>query len=42
VRIRIHGKDNYQLDGDVVGEATTLDAEIQPGALALCVPAVHA
>jgi diacylglycerol kinase (ATP) len=40
VRIRIHGKDNYQLDGDVVGEATTLDAEIQPGALALCVPAV--
>ena len=42
VRIKIHGKDNYQLDGDVVGEATTLDAEIQPGALALCVPAVHA
>ena len=42
VRIRIHGKDNYQLDGDVVGEATTLDAEIQPGALALCVPAVPA
>jgi diacylglycerol kinase (ATP) len=42
VRIRIHEKDNYQLDGDVVGEATTLDAEIQPGALALCVPAVHA
>ena len=42
VRIRIHEKDNYQLDGDVIGEATTLDAEIQPGALALCVPAVHA
>ena len=42
VRIKLHGKDNYQLDGDVVGEATTLDAEIQPGALALCVPAVHA
>jgi diacylglycerol kinase family enzyme len=39
VRITIHGKDNYQLDGDVVGEATTLFAEIQPGALAICVPA---
>jgi diacylglycerol kinase (ATP) len=39
VRIKIDGKDNYQLDGDVVGESTTLDAEIQPGALAICVPA---
>jgi diacylglycerol kinase (ATP) len=39
VRIIIHGKDNYQLDGDVVGESTILDAEIQPGALAICVPA---
>ena len=39
VRIKIHGKDNYQLDGDVVGESTTLDAEIQPGALAICVKA---
>jgi diacylglycerol kinase (ATP) len=39
VRIKIHGKDNYQLDGDVVGESTTLFAEIQPGALAICVPA---
>jgi hypothetical protein len=37
VRITIHGKDNYQLDGDV-GESTTLDAEIQPGALTICVP----
>ena len=42
VRIKLHGKDNYQLDGDMVGEATALEAEIQPGALALCVPAVHA
>ena len=42
VRIKLHGKDNFQLDGDVIGEATILDAEIQPGALALCVPAVHA
>jgi diacylglycerol kinase (ATP) len=39
VRIIIDGKDNYQLDGDVVGEATTLTAEIQPGALAIRVPA---
>jgi diacylglycerol kinase (ATP) len=39
VRIKIHGKDNYQLDGDVVGESTALDAEIQPGALAICVTA---
>ena len=39
VRIIIDGKDNYQLDGDVVGESTTLLAEIQPGALAICVPA---
>jgi YegS/Rv2252/BmrU family lipid kinase len=39
VRITIHGKENYQLDGDVVGESTTLFAEIQPGALAICVPA---
>jgi diacylglycerol kinase (ATP) len=38
VRIIIDGKDNYQLDGDVVGESTTLFAEIQPGALAICVP----
>jgi diacylglycerol kinase (ATP) len=38
VRIVINGKDNYQLDGDVVGESTTLVAEIQPGALAICVP----
>jgi YegS/Rv2252/BmrU family lipid kinase len=39
VRIIIDGKDNYQLDGDVVGESTTLFAEIQPGALAICVTA---
>jgi diacylglycerol kinase (ATP) len=39
VRIMIDGKDNYQLDGDVVGESTTLFAEIQPDALAMCVPA---
>jgi diacylglycerol kinase (ATP) len=42
VRITIDGKDDYQLDGDIVGESTTLDAEIQPGALAICVPAKSA
>ena len=39
VRIIIDGKENYQLDGDIVGESSTLFAEIQPGALAICVPA---
>jgi diacylglycerol kinase (ATP) len=38
VRIIIDGKESYQLDGDVVGESTTLTAEIQPAALAICVP----
>ena len=38
VQIIIDGKENYQLDGDVVGESTTLFAEIQPGALAICIP----
>jgi diacylglycerol kinase family enzyme len=42
VRIKLHGKDNFQLDGDVIGEATIVDAEIQPGALAFRAPAVHA
>ncbi len=42
VRIKLHEKDNYQLDGDVVGESTILDAEIQPGALAICVPPAQA
>ena len=38
VEIRIDDKDNYQLDGDVVGKSTTLTAEIQPGALTVCAP----
>jgi diacylglycerol kinase (ATP) len=37
VRIRLHGKQNYQLDGDVVGEGTTLTASIVPGALTVAV-----
>lgn len=39
VRVKIHGKDNYQLDGDVVGQGTTLTAEVQPDALMICAPA---
>ena len=39
VQIKIHGKDSYQLDGDVVGESTMITAEIQPSALTVCVPA---
>jgi diacylglycerol kinase (ATP) len=39
VEIRIDGQDNYQLDGDIVGESTSLTAEIQPGALTVCAPA---
>jgi diacylglycerol kinase (ATP) len=42
VVIRIDGTDNYQLDGDVVGESATLTAEIQPGALTICTPAEDA
>jgi diacylglycerol kinase (ATP) len=38
VKISIHGVDNYQLDGDVVGAGSTLTAEIRPGALTICVP----
>jgi diacylglycerol kinase (ATP) len=40
VTIRIDGADNYQLDGDVIGECTTLVAEIDPGALTICIPHV--
>ena len=36
--IRIDGKDNYQLDDDIVGESTTLTAEVQPCALTVCAP----
>jgi hypothetical protein len=37
VRVKIHGKDNYH--GDVVGQGTTLTAEVQPDALMICAPA---
>lgn len=38
VRITIHGTDNYQLDGDVIGAGSKLIAEVRPGALTVCVP----
>ncbi|HSU34975.1 MAG TPA: diacylglycerol kinase family protein [Propionibacteriaceae bacterium] len=38
VEVRLKTPDNYQLDGDVVGEMRTLVAEVQPGALTICVP----
>jgi YegS/Rv2252/BmrU family lipid kinase len=39
VTVTIDGSDNYQLDGDVVGECTRLVAEIVPAALTVQVPA---
>ena len=38
VSVKIHGKDNYELDGDVVGEGSNLTAEVQPDALMICTP----
>jgi len=35
--ITLHGADNYQLDGDVVGAGTVLTAEVRPAALTVCV-----
>jgi diacylglycerol kinase family enzyme len=41
VILRIARVDNYQLDGDVIGECTTLVAQIEPGALTICVPGAN-
>jgi diacylglycerol kinase family enzyme/membrane-associated phospholipid phosphatase len=38
VEITVEPRDQYQLDGDTVGECTTLVAEIEPGALMVRVP----
>lgn len=38
VTITVRGTDNYQLDGDALGECHTMTAEIQPDALSICVP----
>jgi diacylglycerol kinase (ATP) len=38
VELVLKEPDNYELDGDVLGEARRMVAEIQPGALVVCVP----
>lgn len=38
VTVTIRGTENYQLDGDVVGECRTFTAKVVPGALTICVP----
>jgi diacylglycerol kinase (ATP) len=39
VTITVEESDQYQLDGDTVGECSSMTAEVQPGALNLRVPA---
>jgi hypothetical protein len=41
VEITVEPRDQYQLDGDTVGECTTLVAEIEPGALTVRVPPIQ-
>lgn len=38
VAIQVQEPDDYQLDGDVMGKARMLTAEVAPGALIVCVP----
>jgi diacylglycerol kinase family enzyme len=38
VTITVDGRDQYQMDGDTVGECSTMTAEVIPGALTLRVP----
>jgi len=38
VTIRVEERDHYQMDGDTVGECSTMTAEVRPGALTLRVP----
>jgi diacylglycerol kinase (ATP) len=39
VRVTLHDRDTYQLDGDAIGDCHMMVAEVQPGALSVCVPA---
>ncbi len=39
VRVTLSSPDTYQLDGDVEGECRSLQAEVRPNALHLCLPA---
>ena len=41
VEITVEPRDQYQLDGDTVGECATLVAEIEPGALTVRVPPIQ-
>jgi diacylglycerol kinase (ATP) len=38
VDVRLRHPDPYQLDGDVIGDCSSLRAEVRPGALTVCVP----
>jgi hypothetical protein len=38
VTITVDGRDHFQLDGDTVGECSTMTAEIRPRALTMRVP----
>ena len=41
VTVRLERTESYQLDGDVIGECTTLTATVKPGALVVCAPAAE-
>ena len=38
VSIQVDGRDHFQMDGDTVGECSTMTAEVKPGALRLRIP----
>jgi diacylglycerol kinase (ATP) len=38
VVVQLRHPESYQLDGDVMGEAARLEAEVEPGALRVCIP----
>jgi len=38
VTIKVDGRDHFQMDGDTVGECSTMTAEIRPGALRMRIP----
>lgn len=38
VEVHLAEPDSYQMDGDVAGECRSLVAEVQPGALRVCIP----